>query len=211
MNPTGFFDGQHWRMLPTQPVLPNGRYHHAMAYDSVRHATVMFGGETANWVFSGETWELIAVDDPLINEQPASKLQAIGGSAVFSLTAVGPGALSYRWFHDGRRLDDDSRISGTTTSTLTIADVRSADVGAYSALVLNACGVTESQFATLTLGPTLRIFRIGNNGVNVLWNPPESILQQADDPQGPWTDVLNATTPYDAAPLHSKRFFRLRP
>ncbi|HYE62990.1 MAG TPA: kelch repeat-containing protein [Phycisphaerales bacterium] len=36
---------------------PSGRNGHAMAYDSARGVTVLFGGDDGNGIRSGETWE----------------------------------------------------------------------------------------------------------------------------------------------------------
>ena len=208
-NSTGFFDGQQWEMLTTSPTLPSGRYQQAMAYDASRHAVVMFGGETANFEFNGETWELIAVDQPLINEQPASQYRQAGTTASFTVTAVGAGALSYQWFRDGVRLSDDGRITGTATSTLTVADVWQADVGRYSALVLNDCGSTRSQMAVLTLDPKLQVFS-AEKTLTLIWSDTAVILEQADSPAGPWVEVQGAGSPFHPSIFGPARFFRLR-
>lgn len=42
---------------PSNQARPVGRYRHAMAYDSVRKRTVLFGGTDANGSVLGDTWE----------------------------------------------------------------------------------------------------------------------------------------------------------
>jgi hypothetical protein len=151
---TGFFDGQNWDVLTGSPATPSPRYNFAMAYDTNRHATVMFGGETANQVFNGETWELIALDVPLINEQPASGYLQPGGGATLNVTARGPvgSPLSYRWFKNGQPLSDGGRISGATTAQLRLVSTLASDAGEYKVQVSNDCGVTTSLIAVLVQG-----------------------------------------------------------
>lgn len=80
-NRTGFFDGQEWDVLLTSPKLPSGRYETALAYDAARRAIVLFGGETANLQFTGETWELITLDVPLISSLKQRTLRSVRGPA----------------------------------------------------------------------------------------------------------------------------------
>jgi hypothetical protein len=55
--------------------------------------------------------------------------------------------------------------------------------------------------------PVLQLQRI--NGTLVLtWIPPNAILQVADNPAGPWTDMLNAATPLNVTPDGTTKFYR---
>jgi hypothetical protein len=67
----------------------------------------MFGGQSDNWVYEGDTWELIAVDKPMILKQPESQYRRAGETATFTLDAIGPSGLdlSYRWMKDGEAMD----------------------------------------------------------------------------------------------------------
>ncbi len=78
-----------------------------------------------------------------------------GGTAIFFVTASGTKPLSYQWIHDGAVLSDFDRVSGTTTSQLTIADAQPGDAGNYSVVVLNATGSTTSDPATLVIHATI--------------------------------------------------------
>jgi hypothetical protein len=132
-----------------------------MAYDSARHAAVLFGGESSPnplEVVGNETWELLYLDAPLINEQPPSQYRRTNETAVFSVTAAGPGTLSYFWTKDGQFLSDSDRISGSSTPTLTIPALKSSDAGTYRAYVLNDCNSNQSLPAILTFEPNLQIF-----------------------------------------------------
>ncbi len=66
-----------------------------------------------------------------------------GQSATFSTTASGTGPFSYVWKKDGV-------VMGTTTNTLTIASVATADGGIYTVEVSGACN-TVTNSATLTV------------------------------------------------------------
>lgn len=156
-NTTGFFDGENWEVLTGSPATPSPRYNLAMAYDTNRHATVLFGGETGNQIFNGETWELIALDVPLINEQPLSRALQLGGNATLNVIARGPAGspLGYRWFKNGQPLTDGGRISGATTAQLRLVSALASDSGEYTVQVTNECGSTISLKAAFTQGAEL--------------------------------------------------------
>ena len=63
--------------------------------------------------------------------------------------------MSYQWQEEGIDLADDGRVTGATTSTLTITQVGPDDVGGYRCLVQAACQSTLSDVATLALGQLL--------------------------------------------------------
>lgn len=88
---------------------------------------------------------------PVILTQPLSRTNLSGTTAAFTISADGPGPLSYRWQKDGTNLDDGGNISGTDTTNLTISGVLAPDAGVYTAIVSNAFGVVSSAGAVLTL------------------------------------------------------------
>jgi hypothetical protein len=217
-NRTGFFDGEDWTLLTTSPVLPAPRTEPAMAYDSRRRALVMFGGDLKGFSpnpfviqMTNDTWELIALDTPLINEQPASQYRRAGETARFSVSAVGPQGqgLTYRWVHDGVPLTSSGRITDATTSTLTISNVEAADAGMYRANLKNDCGETWSLPAVLTLRPDLQIFPTENT-TTLIWTDSGVVLEVAETLFGPWTRVAGATSPFRPAVLGPSKFFRLQ-
>jgi len=90
---------------------------------------------------------------PEITTQPANQSVCPGNDVTFSVQATGAPPLYYQWKKDGTDLSDGGRISGATTATLTITDVKSGDEGAYTVWVAAhppdyLCGVT-SNGATL--------------------------------------------------------------
>lgn len=103
-----------------------------------------YGGASGRVVFH---WESTAIPEavPVILRQPAGLSVAEGANAVFNVGARGPG-LSYQWYRSGRLL-----LSGTN-ATLTITNVRSENVGAYSVVVRSGDRTVESARASLELG-----------------------------------------------------------
>ena len=87
-----------------------------------------------------------------IVRQPASTSVPLGGTASFNVIAGGEAPLSYQWFLNGFALSDDGRITGATSSELTIDSVVAADAGVYTVLVSNGCGSETSSGASLNSG-----------------------------------------------------------
>ena len=82
---------------------------------------------------------------PGISTQPVALSKAAGQSAVFSVSAVGTGPLSYQWRKDG------VAIIGATSPTYSITAVGSQHVGSYSVLVFNNFGQVTSQSVPLNV------------------------------------------------------------
>jgi hypothetical protein len=215
-NATAFWDGAVWTLLATNPPLPSSRFNHTLAYDSARHAAVLVGGENDSFgtpqLVGNETWELMAVDSPVINEQPTSQFRNAGDTAVFNVFAIGPAGttLSYTWHHGPAILLDGGRFSGAATSSLQITGVTAADAGPYTVEVSCACGTLSSQPAFLTLDARLQIFPVGDSAV-LIWSNPNAVLAQADSVTGPWTPVPAASSPFVISLAASAEFFRLQP
>jgi hypothetical protein len=95
---------------------------------------------------------------PQITSQPEQQEVEAGGTAVFSVGAsvVADVPISYRWMtyedSDFVPLNDTSRISGTGTPTLTIADVQPTDYKGYYCKVSTECG-SVFAFASLKCPP----------------------------------------------------------
>ncbi len=63
------------------------------------------------------------------------------------MKAKGSAPLSYRWYKNGLYLTDDTRITGSASSTLRIANVQTSDAGSYTVHVSNQAGSTNSTNA----------------------------------------------------------------
>ena len=91
---------------------------------------------------------LFAGDRPtIVNQLPESELTAFAGDTVdFAVNASGA-ALMYQWQRNETNLDDTSpRISGSTTSQLSVLNVEESDEGSYRCVVSN--GNTPASVAT---------------------------------------------------------------
>jgi hypothetical protein len=147
------WNGTNWT-LHSSNTGPLGRYEHAMAYDSGRGRTVLFGGNTGSRL-ADDTWEFGAVGPPSIIQQPADPISCVNGTAVITVNATGTEPLSYQWRKGGVNLTDDTHLTGSTTPTLTISPVVRGDQGLYDAVVTDACGSATSNQARLGICPGL--------------------------------------------------------
>lgn len=85
---------------------------------------------------------------PSIASQPQSQTVVVGQSVTFSVSATGTPPLSYQWYKN------DTAISGATSSSYSILNVKVADTGTYAVTVSN--GVlpnATSNGAVLTVNP----------------------------------------------------------
>jgi plastocyanin len=88
---------------------------------------------------------VVAVVDPVITVQPASKTVSGGDSVTFTVTASGETSLTYQWYLNG------SPISGATASSYSIASAQSFDAGSYSVKITDTAGSVTSAAAVLTV------------------------------------------------------------
>lgn len=112
-----------------------------------RLAAPAYGNEPANWTAAVPSPGALlpAGAAPVIASQPANRTAIAGQAATLSVTAAGPGPLSYQW-----RFGND-RIASGTNSTLVLPAVTLASAGAYSVDVFNAFGSVSSAKAMLTI------------------------------------------------------------
>ena len=99
----------------------------------------------------------VLCDSPAVLAPPTAQQVAIGGTALFTLTASGD-IPAYRWRRDGVELSDGPLpgggvISGADTAVLSIEGVGFGDEGAYDCLVTNPCGAATSTGAGLDVTP----------------------------------------------------------
>jgi hypothetical protein len=103
----------------------------------------MFGGD--------KTWVLDLAAIPQILQQPMPAIAASGDTAVFGVSADGPGVLGFQWFKDGLQLRDGFGIDGAHTSTLTLTNVTVSDSGDFDVQVSNSCGSLASNVVQLVV------------------------------------------------------------
>jgi uncharacterized repeat protein (TIGR03803 family) len=93
---------------------------------------------------------------PAIDSQPQSRVNLVGTTASFSVTAIGTAPLTCQWRKNGVNLADGvqpsgATISGTTTTDLTTANLHLGDGGGYTVVVTNSYGSVTSSVAALTV------------------------------------------------------------
>lgn len=86
-----------------------------------------------------------------------------GDIAWFTVVATGAGQLVYQWFANGVLMLDGGRISGSTTSTMTINGALDSDPSYYTVRVSNPVGFVDSWIFTLRV-----------SGVAAIGIPPQS-------------------------------------
>jgi hypothetical protein len=223
-NYTALFDGTNWTMLATGGgQVPSPRSDAAMAYDPIRQVTVLFGGDILGYTPSpgtNDTWELAAIDKPLIREAPVGHTLQLGAVTQFHVSAAGPGPFDYQWYRSGRGpVQNGGRIQGALSDTLTITDTQVVDGGAYHVAVRNQCGETTTQPVYLEYNPVFGVRTTPGVGfgadylagqLQVVWPQADAALMQATNPAGPWEVVEGARSPYVPGADENTRFFRLR-
>lgn len=86
------------------------------------------------------------------DQQPASRVVSVGGTARFTTSVTGDGGLSFQWLRNGVEMIDDGRVSGSQSRCLTISDVTEEDSGGYVLSVFCPCGDSVSAMAMLEIG-----------------------------------------------------------
>ncbi|HTV39130.1 MAG TPA: immunoglobulin domain-containing protein [Candidatus Sulfotelmatobacter sp.] len=88
---------------------------------------------------------------PVISTEPVSQSCLQGSTVSFSVTASGPGQLSYQWEENGIPLSNSGIVSGANTATLTLSGVTTANSATYSVIVSGPYGYISSSPAMLTV------------------------------------------------------------
>ena len=111
--------------------------------------SVTYGPAGSQQTASSTAVSLVVNLQPQVASQPLSVALPVGSNAVFSVTVGGAPPLHLQWQKNGSNLAHDSRVTGTTGTTLEIQDLALADSGNYDIVVTNSYGSTTSQVATL--------------------------------------------------------------
>jgi hypothetical protein len=102
---------------------------------------------------------------PTITVQPTGQTATVGGGAIFSATAVGPGSLSYEWYRIpyGQTVGQAYAVCGSgggtgVACTLTVSSSSATNEGdKYYLKVVNGYGQTVSSSAQLAVVPGVLI------------------------------------------------------
>jgi YVTN family beta-propeller protein len=106
-------------------------------------------GESAD---SGEVGTVLSatslVFSPIITAEPNPQIALVGGTASFTVSAIGNPAPSYQWLKNG------VPIAGATSATLILSNIQNSDAAGYDVMVSNPPGTVASSFAVLTITAT---------------------------------------------------------
>ncbi|MGA2246085.1 MAG: LamG domain-containing protein [Verrucomicrobiota bacterium] len=84
--------------------------------------------------------------------QPQSVVTYTGNTVNLTASGItGSIPITFQWLFDGRNLTNGGNISGAQTSTLTITDTTTTNVGTYQLLLTNPAGTTPSSNATVAV------------------------------------------------------------
>ncbi len=116
---------------------------------------------------------LTVLTPPSITLQPVGLTNGLGTTATFTATASGSPTLTYQWQFNGVNLTNNARITGVTTTNLTITSLVATDSGNYTLIARNPVGTATSSPAPLsvlappvvTIAPTSRTVAVGANPV----------------------------------------------
>ena len=130
------------------------------AADNGTYTVVATNGVGSPALSSGANLTVTGVP-PVITQQPTNQTVLSGSSVSFNIgeTAIPPASI--QWMKNGSPLADGVGVSGSTTATLTLSAVTTADSGVYSAQLSNGIGAPVSTSgATLTVQIPSRLVNI---------------------------------------------------
>ena len=165
---------------------------------------------------------LTIVDPPVISTQPTNVSSFVGATAAFTVVASGPVPLSYQWQKNGVNLTNGGSVAGSTSPTLTLANLTLGDAAAYRVIVSNSggavTGTVTSSAANLAVYPTAAatlhgpVVSGGQATLTLTGVPGFAYVIQGSADLGTWTPLRTNTAPFtfvdtDAASF-THRFYR---
>lgn len=93
----------------------------------------------------------VKIGVPIILEQPTGLTNALGTTAIFSVTPSGSQSLAYQWQKNGIDFVNDGNITGVTTPSLTLNNIQTSNAGNYTVVVSNTYGSVTSAVAVLNV------------------------------------------------------------
>jgi fibronectin type 3 domain-containing protein len=85
---------------------------------------------------------------PIITAEPYPQTALVGGTASFTVSAIGNPAPSFQWLRNG------APIAGATSATLMLSGIGDSDAAGYDVTVSNTAGSATSSLAFLTVTAT---------------------------------------------------------
>jgi uncharacterized repeat protein (TIGR03803 family) len=136
-------------------------------------------------ITSGVAALQIQIAPPAVVSGPVSQTVLAGTTVSLEVQVTGDAPLFFQWQENGTNLADGGNLSGSSTSTLTIASATVANSGTYSVVVSNALNWVSSAGAVLAVLPItvpgtsrgiLHVFNADSNS----YNPYAGVVQAAD-------------------------------
>lgn len=87
--------------------------------------------------------------DPGILVEPTDQVAMAGATATFTVVASGTSPFNYQWLKNGTAIANSANISGANGTNLVLSHLGPANSGAYSVVVTNRIGSTNSLVASL--------------------------------------------------------------
>jgi hypothetical protein len=166
------------------------------------------------------SFAIAVIDLPVITLQPTSRTNNCGTTASFKVAATSVSPMTFQWKKNGFDLVEGGRISGVSSTELTVAGVMESDEGAYAVDVSNLAGVTSSAAARLsviTLHSNLRLLGVSRGVATLELLGPEgqkfAILNSSNLAQWTWlcTNTAPFTLAHTNAPGTGCQFYRAIP
>ena len=99
---------------------------------------------------AGSTWAFVT-GGLEIAIPPTNQFANAGGTASFSVAAIGTPPFTYQWRRNGANLSNGGNISGANSNTLSLSNVVQGDVGNYTVRVADSLSSVTSSIAVLTI------------------------------------------------------------
>jgi len=161
---------------------------------------------------------------PVFTDYPESQVVTPGTNITLSASAAGTGPLTYQWYLNGSPVVDNTNVIGGSSNILTILSVETENLGEYSVVASNACGIGTSAPADLSVYTVVSPIIAGQDSGNGSFQfsfPTQLgvsyVVEYTEDLTSPdWTPLEtvegdgDARSAVDPSPDAPKRFYRVR-
>ncbi|MCF6240303.1 MAG: FG-GAP-like repeat-containing protein [Bacteroidales bacterium] len=172
----------YWTCSNNEVIFQNSSFN-SSSISNIPHGTTTF------------TWTLEipacpkSSDDLIINSynnvnietEPFNLTVTEGEDAQFGIVATGD-VTTYEWQKDNNPLNDDARLAGTATDTLSISNTQSSDAGYYKCIVTGVCNTKTSNEVQLTVNTSSTGFEnLKQAGLTIYPNPNNGVFNIISD------------------------------